>query len=411
MDFISILGKSGVGSEKWALALNLTIQVVIVVAAGLLAVAVAKWVLGPVVAKIAKRTPFKWDDLLFDRKLFSALGWLLAPIIIRLMLPLTALKSMALIHNLIAAWICIASVVLVAALLRSVNRVYETFPGSRERPIKIFIQLVIIFLWCAAVMIIISIFTKTSIAVLLGGLTAFAAVLILVFQDSILGFVAGIELNSNDMVRVGDWIEMPARGVDGDVMEINLNTVKVRNWDMTIVTVPTHKLVQESFVNWRGMSESGGRRIKRAVSIDVDSIHYLDEAEIDRLIDSALLSGYMTRKMTEIKAFNASRESPIDKRHLTNIGTFREYLEQLLAKNPDIRQDMTHMVRQLAPGPTGLPLEIYCFSARQNWVEYEGVQADIFDHIFAVMGLFGLRAYQYATDNCPAIAPPLTGKQ
>ena len=189
---------------------------------------------------------------------------------------------------------------------------------------------------------------------------------------------------------------MPSRGVDGEVTEIGLTTVKVQNWDKTITTVPTHKLVSESFTNWRGMEESGGRRIKRSVNIDVSSIHYLSDAELATLGSSQLLRRYMEKKLAELAEYNANRASDLDERRLTNIGTFREYMEQWIESNPDINRDMTHMVRQLQPGPTGLPLEIYCFSAKQRWIEYETVQSDLFDHVYAVMPLFNLRAFQYS---------------
>ena len=253
-----------------------------------------------------------------------------------------------------------------------------------------------IFLYCAAVMIVISIYTGQSVVALLGGLAAFAAVLMLIFKDSILGLVAGVQLSANNMVRIGDWIQMPSSGADGDVIEINLITVKVQNWDKTITTIPTYKLVSDSFTNWRGMEESKGRRIKRSINIDIDTIHYLTDEEIDRLEQSDLLRDYMKNKVSELEKFNADRKNLLDERRMTNIGTFREYLEEWLERNPDINLDMTHMVRQLQPGPTGLPLEIYCFSARQKWVEYERVQADIFDHVFAVMELFGLRAFEFS---------------
>lgn len=184
--------------------------------------------------------------------------------------------------------------------------------------------------------------------------------------------------------------------MDGEVTEIGLTTVKVQNWDKTITTVPTHKLVSESFTNWRGMEESGGRRIKRSVNIDVSSIHYLSDAELATLGSSQLLRRYMEKKLAELAEYNANRASDLDERRLTNIGTFREYMEQWIESNPDINQDMTHMVRQLQPGPTGLPLEIYCFSAKQRWIDYENVQSDLFDHVYAVMPLFNLRAFQYS---------------
>ena len=256
-------------------------------------------------------------------------------------------------------------------------------------------------IWCAIVLIIVSIITRERLTVLLGGLTAFAAVLMLVFKDPILGFVAGVQLSSNNMMRLGDWIVVPGSDADGNVTEIGLTTVKVQNWDKTITTIPTYNLVSQPFTNWRGMEESGGRRIKRSVNIDVASIRYLNENDLAILKGSELLHDYITQRLAELEAYNANRASHLDKRQLTNIGTFREYLNQWLDNNPDINQEMTHMVRQLQPGPTGLPLEIYCFSVQQSWIPYEEVQANIFDHVYAVMPLFGLKAFEYAGTLVP----------
>ena len=398
MDFTSILHSIGIQSESTVNFLNVVATVFIVSLLAWLVHRIAKKWLAKLVLRIVSKTPGKWDDKLFDQKFFNRLGLLLAPIVIRVSLETIDWEYMVVINKFIDSWIVLASVFLLSSILDGINRVYETFPISKDRPIKIFIQVILIFFWCAAVLVIISIFTEKPVGGLLAGLAAMTAVLMLIFQDSILGFVAGIQLSSNNMVRIGDWIEMPSRGADGDVIEIGLTTVKVQNWDKTIVTIPTHKLVSESFTNWRGMEESKGRRIKRSVSIDVTSIHYLTPEEVETLRSSALLNEYMEKKIREIEEFNANRHSHLDERRLTNIGTFREYLESWIAKNPDINQQMTHMVRQLQPGPTGLPLEIYCFSARQAWVDYERVQADLFDHIYAVIGLFHLRIFQYHTD-------------
>ena len=231
------------------------------------------------------------------------------------------------------------------------------------------------------------------------GLSAFAAVLMLIFKDAILGFVAGVQLIVNKMVTIGDWIVMPSANADGEVREISLTTVKVQNWDKTISTIPTYKMVSESFTNWRGMQESNGRRIKRSVNIDVQSVHYLSDGELEALKKSNLLKEYIKSKLSELERKNNVLETPLDKQQLTNIGIFREYMEAWIAQNPDIAQDMTHMVRQLQPGPTGVPWEIYCFSARQAGVEYEKVQSDLFDHLFAVLPLFNLRIFQYPSDQ------------
>ena len=233
------------------------------------------------------------------------------------------------------------------------------------------------------------------------GLGAFTAVLLLIFRDSILGLVAGIQLMSNQMVRIGDWIELPKHHADGDVIDVSLTTVKIRNRDKTISTVPTYALVSESFRNWRGMSESGGRRIKRAVHIDVTSIAFCDAAMLDRFKRIQFITEYVERKRAEVEQHN--RESKVDTsvlingRHLTNIGTFRAYLVAYLRNHRQIRQDTTSLVRQLPVTEHGLPIEIYVFSADQVWANYEAIQADIFDHVLAVLPLFDLRAFQNPT--------------
>ena len=391
-----ILNKIGITSGGWVSFLRGAIIVILLAAVAWAVYWVTKKWVAKFVYRMVKRTKTNWDNVFFDNKFFRRLGLLLAAIVTGIILKNADWEVPTIIVQMTSVAITVFSVMMVAEVLYGINRVYETFSHSKDRPIKIIIQVVMIFLWCAALMIAISIFTEKEIGWLLGGLTAFAAVLMLIFQDSILGFVAGIQFSANNMLRIGDWIEMPSRGVDGDVIEINLTTVKVQNWDKTITTIPTHRLVSESFTNWRGMQESKGRRIKRSVNIDVDTIHYLTDGEIAAMKDSRLLSAYIEKKLGELEEFNRNRPSLLDERRLTNIGTFREYLESWLENNPAVNLDMTHMVRQLQPGPTGLPLEVYCFSARQVWVEYEQVQADIFDHIYAVMPMFGLKAYQYS---------------
>jgi miniconductance mechanosensitive channel len=396
MNITEILGQAGITSPAWMAVARVAIIVAIIALAALMVYIVTKKLVAKVLIRIIHHTYTRWDDVFFSGKIFSRLGLLLAAVVVGIIVSGKGLQAPPIITRLASVAITVTAVMMIAEVLYGINRVYETFSQSKEHPVKIIMQVVVIFLWIAALMIVIHIFTGKSIGWMLGGLTAFAAVLMLIFQDSILGFVAGIQFGANNMLRIGDWIEMPGRGVDGDVIEINLTTVKVQNWDKTITTIPTHKLVSESFTNWRGMQESQGRRIKRSVSIDVNTIHYLTEAEIEAARGSSLLNAYMENKLAEIGEFNRNRDHRLDERRLTNIGTFREYLETWLEQNPDVNTDMTHMVRQLQPGPTGLPIEVYCFSARQKWVEYERVQADIFDHIYAVMPLFGLRAFEYS---------------
>jgi miniconductance mechanosensitive channel len=402
MDIKNLLQHLGVESHALLAFLEGTILFAFAALVGWLAGLIARKGLARIILKLASRTASTRDDLLFDKHFFNRLGALVIPIAFGITMRAVDFQPAPAISRLLDAWIVLSSALLLASFLGGANRVYESYPVSRNKPIKVFVQAINTFFYCMAGIIIIGIFTGKDINTLLTGLAAFAAVLMLVFKDSILGLVAGIQLSANNMARIGDWIVMPSCGADGEVLEISLTTVKVQNWDKTITTIPAYKLVSDAFTNWRGMEEAGGRRVKRSVNIDVRSVHHLDDREIETLRRSSLLAGYIEKKLAELAAFNATRDNLLDARRLTNIGTFREYMESWLASNPDINHDMTRMVRQLQPGPTGIPLEIYCFSARKQWIEYERVQADIFDHLYAVMELFNLEAFQYPGNVVPA---------
>ena len=282
-------------------------------------------------------------------------------------------------------------------LLDLIDTFYQKRENAEARPIKGYLQLGKILLIIVAAILVISFILDKSPVLMLS-----AAVLMLVFQDTILSLVASIQINSNNMLKIGDWIVMPSHNVDGFVTEIALHTVKVQNWDKTIVTVPMRKLIEESFINWRGMFESGGRRIKRSLNIDQRSIRFLSDAEIKRLEEFVLLNDYLDEKQKEITEWNtelaAKGATPINGRRITNIGTFRVYVEKYLQSNKAINHDMLMLVRQLAPETTGLPLEIYCFTKSTQWVEYEKAQADIFDHLLAILPVFGLRVFQDCSD-------------
>ena len=360
---------------------------------------VAKKWLSKVIVHLAGKTSTHWDDYMFDRRFFNYFALLGVPIVGRVVSDLFGWVYGALFYKVINIWSALAVALLISAVLDGANRIYDSYPVSKNRPIKVFVQVIKIFVYSVVFIVSFSIILDKDPQSLLVGLSAFAAVLMLIFKDAILGFVAGVQLIVNKMVTIGDWIVMPSANADGEVREISLTTVKVQNWDKTISTIPTYKMVSESFTNWRGMQESNGRRIKRSVNIDVQSVHYLSDGELEALKKSNLLKEYIKSKLSELERKNNVLETPLDKQQLTNIGIFREYMEAWIAQNPDIAQDMTHMVRQLQPGPTGVPLEIYCFSARQAWVEYEKVQSDLFDHLFAVLPLFNLRIFQYPSDQ------------
>ena len=278
------------------------------------------------------------------------------------------------------------------------NELYDRLPRSKNRPIKGFVQLVKIIVVCGAAIVIISILIDQSPVYLLTGLGAVTAVLLLVFKDTILSVVASVQLTTNDMLRVGDWITMPSMNADGDVIDISLHTVKVQNFDKTIVTVPTHRLVSDSYANWRGMAESGGRRIKRSLAFDQNSIRFLSDEETVDLKKFEILKPYLEAKREEIAQWNANElegeVAPVNARRLTNIGTFRAYIMAYLQWHPRIDDNFTLLVRQLSPGPQGLPIELYCFTNTTIWHEYEGIQSDIFDHLIAILPEFGLRMFQ-----------------
>jgi miniconductance mechanosensitive channel len=287
---------------------------------------------------------------------------------------------------------------ILTALLHSFRDIFDKSEIAGDWPVRSYLDAIKILSYLLAFIFIISILTNQSpwgIITVFGGLTA---ILLLIFKDTILGFVANLQLTANDMVHVGDWIEMPKYGADGDVIDITLHTVKVQNWDKTITTIPTHQMVNDAFKNWRGMSESGGRRIKRAISIDTNSIHFCTDAMLEEFKKYTLLESYLKEKSEEIAEYNRTYHPEPGKfggRRQTNIGVFRAYIKSYLRQNPRINQDLTFLVRHLAPTSQGLPIEIYVFSADKVWANYEDIQADIFDHLLAIAPEFGLRLFQY----------------
>ena len=305
------------------------------------------------------------------------------------------------VKNVANAFIILTLAMALAALINIVDTLYHRRPEARQKPIKGYLQVMKIAIYVVAALLMIATLIDRSPVILLSGLGAMAAVLILVFQDTLLSLVAGIQISSTDMVRVGDWIEMPGQNADGDVIEIALHTVKVQNWDKTVTTLPIRKLVTEPFKNWRGMTEAGGRRIKRAINLDQTSIRFLSAEDIERLGHIGLLEEYLRDKRSELQQWNSGlgdrgRVAANTKR-LTNIGTFRVYVDAYLRQHPGLHSAMTIMVRQLPPGPEGLPMELYCFTNTVAWAEYERIQSDIFDHLFAILPEFGLRVFQAPT--------------
>ncbi|WP_394173676.1 mechanosensitive ion channel family protein [Thalassotalea litorea] len=356
------------------------------------------------VHKLVSKSANKWDDLLIQHSVFSRIAWLV-PITILLVLSPVFLRQHALLLNVVEIFAKVALAIQVArsisSLLNVTNTAFQESSKEKYLPLNATIQVLKLAVYMVAIILAIATIIDKSPIYLLSGLGALTAVLLLVFQDTIKGLVASVQISANKMVAPGDWIEMPQYGADGDVLEIALNTVKVKNWDNTVTTIPTYALISESFKNWRGMTASGGRRIKRCIQIDLNSVHFCSTELLEKLLKVELLTPYLKQKHQEVEAYNAQKgeqdENNPNLRKLTNIGTFRAYITAYLKNHPKVHPEMTCMVRQLKPSETGVSLELYFFSNDTNWINYEGIQADVFDHLFAIAPLFELRLFQSPT--------------
>lgn len=360
----------------------------------------------PAFEKRAKASSKLWLHIITQNKLFRRLAFTLQGVIVNLqsMLWLHAGSEVGdILSNCARLWVMLYALLSLFSLLDIISDIANKFSVAAQIPLKGIVQGIKLVSAIIVGIMMISLMLDQSPAILISGLGAMAAVLMLVFKDPILGLVAGIQLSANSMLKLGDWLEMPKAGADGAVIDIGLTTVKVQNWDNTITTIPTYSLVSDAFKNWSGMSRSGGRRIKRSINIDSTSIHFLSPDEVNHLYKGRLLKPYIDERNKDIEKYNQryqeDEQSALNHRGMTNLGTFRAYLTEYLRSHEKIRKDMTLMVRQLEPTAHGMPLEIYAFTSTVVWLEYETIQADIFDHIYAVLGEFGLRVYQSPTGN------------
>lgn len=353
--------------------------------------------------RFAKRTKNQWDDLIVERKIINKLMHLIPAILVYIMLPLALPRTEM--PTLLGILQMICSIYIVAVILRFINaalnlllEIYNRKEAFKNKPLKGFVQIIQVLVFFVGFIIIISILIGKSPATLFAGLGASAAILMLVFKDTILGFVAGIQLSANDMLRPGDWITMTKYGADGTVIEVTLNSIKVRNFDNTITMIPPYALVSDSFQNWRGMQESGGRRVKRSINIDMNSVRFCTPEMLEKFRKIALLTEYVDTKQQELETYNKEHNidgsTLVNGRRQTNLGVFRAYLVNYLKSNPDVNKDLTCMVRQLQPTEKGIPMELYFFAATTVWIPYEGIQADVFDHILAILPEFGLQVFQ-----------------
>ena len=353
---------------------------------------------------VIKKTKTVWDDALVENKVFISLSHIAPAIVIYLTTPYIFQDfagAIPYILRLLNAYISIVLIIVIIKFLNTLKYYSENTKLFKDNPLDSYFQLVKIAIYIIGGIIILSFLMNKSPLYFFSALGAMTVVLLLIFKDTIMGFVASIQLSANDMIQIGDWVSMPKYGADGDVIEMNLTTIKIQNWDKTVTTIPTYAFISESFKNWRGMSESGGRRIKRSLNIKISSIKFCTLEMLERFKKFQLIKDYIEEKSNKIEEYN--KENKIDKsylingRHLTNIGIFRVYAEAYVKNNPDINLNMTCMVRQLIPTEKGLPIEIYTFSNRQEWVTYEGIMSDMFDHLIAAVPEFELEVFQNPT--------------
>ncbi len=382
-------------SNFWATLIQSFIALVIIFVLSWAIGSLAKFLMRKTIPPLINKTKNKWDDLLLERNVFAILSYYVFGIVFFWLDQILASDTLRFVIKAITgSYFIIVSLILINAIINTANDIYDDLHKKKRASIKIYLQLLKVLIFSLGGIIIISIFADKNFIDILTGLGAMVTILLIVYKDTILGFVAGISLSANKMLKVGDWISVPKYHADGTVLDIGLNTVKVQNWDKTISTIPPYALITDSFINWKGMEQSGGRRIKRHLYIDIESIHFLSEEDIDKFSDFKLLKTYIEEKKTVIQAHNNNEPHYVNQRHLTNVGTFKKYVENYLQSTGYVKEGMTFIVRQLQSNEKGLPIEIYFFCNEQSWATYEKIQADIFDHIFAIVPQFGLRVFQ-----------------
>ena len=361
---------------------------------------VIRYVVLNAISRLFEKTSTKLDDILIETGFLNRISYIV-PLFILYNLFNSFIGDYLIINRLLLSLIAIVIILSFNSLLNVFSDIYNRSKYSNNINLKSYFQILRLIINLLSIIIVFSIISGQSPLYLLSGLGALTAVLMLIFKDTILSFVSSIQINSNDLFKIGDWVEAPQFDADGDVIDIALHTIKIQNWDKTISIIPTHKLIDSSFKNWRGMSESGGRRIKRSINIDMNSIKFCNDELINNFKSITIISKYIETKLSNLREHNASinKESIINGRALTNIGTYRAYIKAYLKNNKDIHKDMTFLVRQLSPTSKGLPLQIYVFSNNTNWIDYEEIQSDIFDHLISALDQFDLKIYQQPSGN------------
>ena len=389
-------------NEFWSQILSFGISFILIFLSSLLIYFVSKKIIVKIFNKVSKKTDSKFDDFLILNKLPVILSYIIPVYYLFVFFPdffTLEIDVKNLFLNILEASTVIIFIWLIRAVLKTVSDYLKTLPNFKDKPIDSYIQVFMIFLWFLGILLILSIFTEKDISTFIATLGGLTAVILFVFKDSILGFVASVQITVNDTVRIGDWITMKNSNADGDVISISLSSVQVQNFDKTITSIPTYKLVSDSFINWRGMSDSNGRRIKRSLLIRAKSIKFLDSSQIEKLKKIEIISDFISDRENEIKNHNNKNEVNksilINGRNMTNLGLFRRYTESYLKNHEMLNKKMTIMCRQLAPTSQGIPLEIYAFSKEKEWVKYEQIMSDIFDHLLASINFFDLEIFEF----------------
>ena len=403
--FKALFSKIGLG-ENISSIIAETISFATLILATILIYHIVIYIIRKTINSFILKSESKRDDIILKNKVFKRLCLLIPAYIIRYNIA-AAIPSFPILSSTIILFTKIYEVFVYSrvldGILTTLNDIYDTYEISKRKPIKGFTQVLKTIIYIVCFLLIIAILTDKQLSNILIGLGTLSAVLMLVFKDPILGFVGGLQLTINDMLRIGDWIVMDKSKADGEVLEIGLTTVKVQNWDMTITTIPTYTLISDSFTNWRGMQNSGGRRIARSFVIDIDTVKFCTPEMLEKYKKYQLVTNYIIEKEKEVEEYNKTNNidnsNLVNGRRQTNIGIFRAYLTEYLANCPYINKDMTFMIRQLAPTEFGIPMQVYAFSSNKEWIKYENIQSDIFDHIFAVVPMFDLKIYQKPSSN------------
>jgi len=381
---------------------KMIILLVIMVFAAVVLWWIGQQIINRLLEKVIRKTNTDWDDVLMEQGVFRKLGHIVPAAVVSELSPIVFSDypaAIPAIEQVTDAFVMLVIIRVIVSFIGAMSIFLHRSPKFKDKPIASFTQLAKIIVWSIGGIALFGIVLGKNPLTIFTALGAVSAVLILVFKDTILGFMASIQLTINDMVRIGDWVSVPQYGADGDVIEINLTTVKVANWDKTISTVPTYSFVSDSFKNWRGMQESGGRRIKRSINLKISKVKFCDQEMLDRFSKVDLVKDYIAQRQKEIDAYNSekhidTKSSVVNGRRMTNIGILRAYILSYIKQNPNINQDMTCMVRQLEATEKGVPLEVYCFSSIQAWVDYERIQSDMFDHILAAVSQFDLEVFE-----------------